>query len=99
MLFAPGGSPEAALGGRIQKAGDNHVQNREFARFNRTPEALRTTTRSILQPGEVDAFYRVPYYTAEQMPRLSRILAIAGFGILPEEIRLVLDRIRRGRLE
>jgi hypothetical protein len=50
----------------------------EFARFNRTTvKALRhDDALGLLQPGEVDAFTGYRYYTAEQMPHLSRILAI-----------------------
>ena len=66
----------------------------EFARFNRTTvKALRHyDALGLLQPGEVDAFTGYRYYTAEQMPRLSRILAMRDLGFSLEEIRLVLDR-------
>jgi DNA-binding transcriptional MerR regulator len=54
----------------------------------------------LLKPGHVDRFTNYRYYTAEQLPRLNRILALRDLGFSLEETALLiendlpLDRLR-----
>ncbi|MGE5551008.1 MAG: MerR family transcriptional regulator [Bacteroidota bacterium] len=45
----------------------------------------------LLKPLKVDEFTGYRYYTAEQLPRLNRILALKDLGLSLEEIKTLLD--------
>src|SRR5215468_3482043 len=45
----------------------------------------------LLKPVEVDRFTGYRYYSASQLPRLHRILALRGLGFSLEQIGAVLD--------
>src|ERR1041384_3567530 len=45
----------------------------------------------LLKPVEVDRFTGYRYYSASQLPRLHRILALKGLGFSLEQIAAVLD--------
>ena len=45
----------------------------------------------LLKPVEVDRFTGYRYYSANQLPRLHRILALKGLGLSLEQIGAVLD--------
>ncbi len=64
----------------------------DFAKLNRvTVTALRHYDAiGLLQPEKIDTFTGYRYYSAEQMPRLNRILALKEFGFSLDEIALVL---------
>ena len=65
----------------------------------------------LFKPSHVDPFTGYRYYTAEQLPRLNRLLALRALGFTLEQIRQVLDgglnadelrgmlRLRRAELE
>ncbi len=46
---------------------------------------------SLLKPEEVDRFTGYRYYSANQLPRLNRILALKDLGLTLEEIGVLLD--------
>src|SRR5688500_12216183 len=45
----------------------------------------------LLKPSEVDRFTGYRYYSASQLPRLHRILALKGLGFSLEQIAAVLE--------
>jgi DNA-binding transcriptional MerR regulator/predicted transcriptional regulator YdeE len=65
----------------------------EFSRLAQVPVAtLRYYDQvGLLKPVEVDRFTGYRYYSAGQLPRLQRILALKGLGFSLEQIGLVLD--------
>lgn len=69
----------------------------EFSRLARVPVAtLRFYDQmGLLKPVEVDRFSGYRYYTAEQMPRLHRIVALKGLGFSLEQIAALLDEALR----
>src|SRR5512134_2804859 len=44
----------------------------------------------LLKPVKVDAFTGYRFYSADQLPRLNRILALKDFGFSLEQIKLML---------
>src|SRR5262245_53877666 len=44
----------------------------------------------LMKPVKVDTFTGYPYYSADQLPRLNRILALKDLGFSLDEIRLML---------
>ena len=48
--------------------------------------------RGLLKPAQVDAFTDYRYYSAEQLPRLNRILALQDLGFTLAQIKDMLDR-------
>ncbi len=65
----------------------------EFSRFGQvTVKTLRHYDRiGLLKPAEVDRFTGYRYYSATQLPRLNRILALKDLGLALDEIRRLLD--------
>jgi DNA-binding transcriptional MerR regulator/predicted transcriptional regulator YdeE len=65
----------------------------EFSKLVQVPVAtLRYYDQvGLLKPIEVDRFTGYRYYSAGQLPRLHRILALKGLGFSLEQIGLVLD--------
>jgi DNA-binding transcriptional MerR regulator len=65
----------------------------EFSRLVQVPVAtLRYYDQvGLLKPSEVDRFTGYRYYSASQLPRLHRILALKGLGFSLEQISAVLD--------
>jgi DNA-binding transcriptional MerR regulator len=65
----------------------------DFSRLCRVPtSALRYYDElGLLRPSQVDTFSGYRYYTAEQLPRLNRILALKDLGLSLEQIKVVLD--------
>lgn len=65
----------------------------EFSRLVQVPVAtLRYYDQvGLLKPLEVDRFTGYRYYSASQLPRLHRILALKGLGFSLEQIGAVLD--------
>jgi DNA-binding transcriptional MerR regulator len=45
----------------------------------------------LLRPAEVDRFTGYRYYTASQLPRLNRILALKDLGFALDQIALLLE--------
>jgi DNA-binding transcriptional MerR regulator len=66
----------------------------EFSKLVQVPVAtLRYYDQlGLLKPVEVDRFTGYRYYTAGQLPRLHRILALKGLGFSLEQIAIVLDQ-------
>lgn len=66
----------------------------DFAKLNKvTVKTLRHyDSLGLLQPENVDSFTGYRYYSASQMPRLNRILALKDIGFSLDEIALVLDK-------
>src|SRR6478736_6703466 len=64
----------------------------EFSKLVQVPVAtLRHYDQmGLLKPVEVDRFTGYRYYSADQLPRLHRILALKGLGFSLEQIGLVL---------
>ena len=46
----------------------------------------------LLKPARVDEFTGYRYYTAEQLPRLNRILALKDLGLSLEQIGVLLNK-------
>ncbi|HSM57827.1 MAG TPA: MerR family transcriptional regulator [Candidatus Sulfomarinibacteraceae bacterium] len=65
----------------------------EFSRFSRVSvKMLRHYDRlGLLQPAHVDPFTGYRYYTADQLPRLQRIIALKDLGFSLEQIDSLLD--------
>ena len=65
----------------------------EFSKLVQVPVAtLRYYDQvGLLKPVEVDRFSGYRYYSASQLPRLHRILALKGLGFSLEQIGVVLD--------
>jgi DNA-binding transcriptional MerR regulator len=65
----------------------------EFSRFGQvTVKTLRHYDRiGLLKPVEVDRFTGYRYYSASQLGRLNRILALKGLGLALEQIQSLLD--------
>jgi DNA-binding transcriptional MerR regulator len=65
----------------------------EFSKLVQVPVAtLRYYDQvGLLKPVEVDRFTGYRYYSASQLPRLNRILALKGLGFSLEQISAVLD--------
>jgi DNA-binding transcriptional MerR regulator len=90
-----------------------HLKIGEFARLAHV--SLKTLHHydaiGLLQPAYVDQFTSYRYYTLEQLPRLTRILALRNLGFTLEQAALLLDehlsvdqlrgmlRLRRAQLE
>ncbi len=66
----------------------------DFARLNRVSiKTLRHyDSLGLLQPEKIDAFTGYRYYSAGQMPRLNKILALKDICFSLEEIALILDK-------
>lgn len=66
----------------------------DFAKLNRVSvSALRFyDTAGLLKPTKIDDFSGYRYYSADQMPRLNRILTLKEMGFSLDEILLILDR-------
>ena len=66
----------------------------DFARLNKvTIKTLRHyDSLGLLQPEKIDSFTKYRYYSASQMPRLNRILALKDIGFSLEEIALILNK-------
>ena len=64
----------------------------EFSRLVQVPvPTLRYYDEvGLLKPIEVDRFTGYRYYSADQLPRLNRILALKGLGFTLEQIAEVL---------
>jgi len=64
----------------------------EFSRFSHvTVKALRYYDKiGLLKPAEVDRFTSYRYYSATQLPRLNRILALKGLGLSLDQIAQLL---------
>src|SRR5262249_35088743 len=65
----------------------------EFSKLCRVPtSALRYYDElGLLCPAHIDKFTGYRYYTAEQLPRLNRILALKDLGLSLEQIKVMLD--------
>ena len=65
----------------------------DFSKMVRVPvPTLRYYDQvGLLKPIEVDRFTGYRYYSASQLPRLHRILALKGLGFSLEQIGAVLD--------
>jgi DNA-binding transcriptional MerR regulator len=65
----------------------------EFSKLSHvTVKTLRYYDRiGLLQPAEVDRFTNYRYYSASQLPRLNRILALKGLGLSLDEIGRLLE--------
>jgi effector-binding domain-containing protein len=66
----------------------------DFARLNRvTVKTLRHyNSLGLLQPERIDNFTGYRYYSASQMQRLNRILALKDVGFSLDEIALIMDK-------
>ena len=66
----------------------------EFSKLSHvTVKTLRYYDRiGLLKPAEVDRFTNYRYYSANQLPRLNRILALKGLGLSLEQIGLLLEQ-------
>ena len=66
----------------------------EFSKLAQVPvPTLRYYDQTgLLKPGEVDRFTGYRYYSANQLPRLHRILALRGLGFTLEQIAEALDQ-------
>ncbi|MEX2161837.1 MAG: MerR family transcriptional regulator [Anaerolineales bacterium] len=66
----------------------------DFSKFSRVSvRMLRHYDQlGLLQPAHVDPATEYRYYTADQLPRLHRILALQDLGFTLEQIRSLLDR-------
>lgn len=65
----------------------------EFSKLSLVPaKTLRYYDQiGLLKPNEVDHFTGYRYYSASQLPRLNRILALKDLGLSLEEIGRLLD--------
>lgn len=65
----------------------------EFSKLSQIPiKTLRYYHElGLLSPAEIDTFTGYRYYTASQLPRLNRILALKELGFSLEQIRQVLE--------
>jgi DNA-binding transcriptional MerR regulator len=65
----------------------------EFARFTQaSAKALRLYDElGLLKPAHVDPFTEYRYYSADQLPRLHRIIALKELGFSLEQIKPMLD--------
>ena len=65
----------------------------DFAKLTRVPvKTLRYYDEiGLLHPAQVDRFTEYRYYSAQQLPRLNRILALKELGLPLEQIKRVLD--------
>jgi effector-binding domain-containing protein/DNA-binding transcriptional MerR regulator len=65
----------------------------DFAKLNRvTVTALRHyDTIGLLQPVKIDSFTGYRYYSADQMPRLNRIITLKELGFSLDEIAFILN--------
>ncbi|MDX1612896.1 MAG: MerR family transcriptional regulator [Candidatus Promineifilaceae bacterium] len=65
----------------------------EFSRFSRVSvKMLRHYDEiGLLKPAHVDAFTNYRYYSADQLPRLHRIIALKDLGFALEQIRTLID--------
>lgn len=65
----------------------------EFSRLSQvTVKTLRHYDKlGLLKPAEVDRFTGYRYYSADQLPRLNRILALKGLGLSLEQIAQLLE--------
>lgn len=64
-----------------------------FSRLGRVPTSVLRyyDALGLLQPASVDPATGYRFYTAEQLPRLHRILALKDLGLSLEQIRVILD--------
>jgi DNA-binding transcriptional MerR regulator len=71
----------------------------DFSRFTRiSTKTLRHYDRlGLLRPAHVDAETRYRYYSATQVPRLQRVLALREAGFTLQHIAEILDEDPRGR--
>ncbi len=65
----------------------------DFSKFSQVSvKALRYYDKlGLLKPAQVDRFTNYRYYSAEQLPRLHRILALKDLGLSLEQISRLLD--------
>jgi effector-binding domain-containing protein len=65
----------------------------QFSRFSQvTVKTLRYYDKiGLLKPAEIDRFTGYRYYSASQLPRLNRILALKDLGLSLEQIAQLLD--------
>jgi len=65
----------------------------EFSKLSQVPvKTLRYYNEiGLLQPAEVDRFTSYRYYSADQLPRLNRILALKDLGLSLEQIARLLN--------
>ncbi len=65
----------------------------QFSRFSRvTVKTLRYYDKiGLLKPAEIDRFTGYRYYSASQLPRLNRILALKDLGLSLEQIAQLID--------
>jgi DNA-binding transcriptional MerR regulator len=65
----------------------------EFSRFSQvTVKTLRHYDKiGLLKPAEVDRFTGYRYYSASQLPRLNRILALKDLGLSLDQIAQLLE--------
>jgi DNA-binding transcriptional MerR regulator len=66
----------------------------EFSKFSRVSvRMLRHYDQlGLLRPAHVDPSSEYRYYTADQLPRLHRIIALQDIGFSLEQIRSLLER-------
>jgi len=64
-----------------------------FSRLGQVPTSVLRyyDTLGLLQPAQVDPATGYRFYTAEQLPRLHRILALKDLGLSLEQIKVILD--------
>ena len=65
----------------------------EFSRLSHvTVKTIRHYDKiGLLKPARVDSFTKYRYYSASQLPRLNRILALKGLGLSLDQIKMLLD--------
>ena len=65
----------------------------EFSRLSHvTVKTIRHYDKiGLLKPARVDEFTKYRYYSASQLPRLNRILALKGLGLSLDQIKMLLD--------
>jgi DNA-binding transcriptional MerR regulator len=78
--------PATQMRGRMYKIGDFATLSRVSAKMLRHYAAL-----GLLTPAHVDPATGYRYYTAEQLPRLNRIIVLKDLGFALEEIAGLLD--------
>jgi effector-binding domain-containing protein len=66
----------------------------EFSRLSHvTVKTIRHYDKiGLLKPARVDSFTKYRYYSASQLPRLNRILALKGLGLSLDQIKILLDQ-------
>ena len=66
----------------------------EFSRLSHvTVKTIRHYDKiGLLKPARVDSLTKYRYYSASQLPRLNRILALKGLGLSLEQIKMLLDQ-------